>query len=494
MDFKDLIGNNKIKDYLINSASNNQMLHSYMFSGREGIGKKLFAKIFAKMILCLSEDKPCNACKSCISFEGENHPDFMQINEENGKSIKIEQIRLMQEKVVEKPIISDKKVYIINDAELLTKEAQNCLLKTLEEPPEYVIIILIVSNESKILNTVKSRCVKIEFEKISDEEINNYLEKQGISKLSNIMLKQCDGSLKMALNIGEKTEEYNKQEELLDARMIALYKSGDTSYLEIFLTSSSMTDFLSKYYLAQELVECDKEFMQSVTEQKKELEAKKAELEADKKELDSSLNQQKAKQVTLTSMKEEKERYAAQLTEAEKKNQEEIEQFEKDKAEIEAQLKKIAEEEAKKNQANNIASTPSASGYIFPVQGLSKANINNKTYPSYPGHTGVDVNINVTGKNVVAVKAGTVVISTALRNPNGTYRSYGEYVVINHHDGTMTLYAHMLSGSRKVDPGDTVVQGQILGTVGSTGNSTGTHLHFEVKVNGRSVNPLPYLP
>ena len=216
MDFKDLIGNNKIKDYLINSASNNQMLHSYMFSGREGIGKKLFAKIFAKMILCLSEDKPCNTCKSCISFEGENHPDFMQINADDGKSIKIEQIRLMQEKVVEKPIISNKKVYIINDAELLTKEAQNCLLKTLEEPPEYVIIILIVSNESKILNTVKSRCVKIEFEKISDEEINNYLEKQGISKLTNIMLKQCDGSLKMALNIGEKTEEYNTLEKIIN--------------------------------------------------------------------------------------------------------------------------------------------------------------------------------------------------------------------------------------------------------------------------------------
>lgn len=216
MDFKDLIGNNKIKDYLINSASNNQMLHSYMFSGREGIGKKLFAKIFAKMILCLSEDKPCNACKSCISFEGENHPDFMQINADDGKSIKIEQIRLMQEKVVEKPIISNKKVYIINDAELLTKEAQNCLLKTLEEPPEYVIIILIVSNESKILNTVKSRCVKIEFEKIPDEEINNYLEKQGISKLSNVMLKQCDGSLKMALNIGEKTEEYNTLEKIIN--------------------------------------------------------------------------------------------------------------------------------------------------------------------------------------------------------------------------------------------------------------------------------------
>ena len=234
MDFKDLIGNNKIKDYLINSASNNQMLHSYMFSGREGIGKKLFAKIFAKMILCLSEDKPCNTCKSCISFEGENHPDFMQINADDGKSIKIEQIRLMQEKVVEKPIISNKKVYIINDAELLTKEAQNCLLKTLEEPPEYVIIILIVSNESKILNTVKSRCVKIEFEKIPDEEINNYLEKQGISKLSNIMLKQCDGSLKMALNIGEKTEEYNTLEKIINnmkkENIGAIWNNGEILY------------------------------------------------------------------------------------------------------------------------------------------------------------------------------------------------------------------------------------------------------------------------
>lgn len=294
-------------------------------------------------------------------------------------------------------------------------------------------------------------------------------------------------------DIQQKTEEYNKQEALLDARLLALYKSGDTSFLEIFLTSSSMTEFLANYYLAQELVEYDKEFMQSVIEQKEQLEADKAELESDKKELDTSLTQQKAKQVSLTSMKEEKEKYAEQLTEQEKKNQEEIEQFEKDKAEIERELKRIAEEEAKKNSVN-ISSTPSASGYIFPVQGLTRANINNKTYPSYPGHTGVDVNINVTGKNVVAVKDGTVVISKALKNPNGTYRSYGEYVVINHHDGTMTLYAHMLAGSRKVKEDDKVVQGQIIGTVGSTGNSTGNHLHFEVKVGGRSVNPLPYLP
>ena len=144
-------------------------------------------------------------------------------------------------------------------------------------------------------------------------------------------------------------------------------------------------------------------------------------------------------------------------------------------------IKKIAEEEAKRNKnntSNNITTKPSASGYIFPVRGLSKANINNKNYPSYAGHTGVDVKIGVTGKDVVAVKAGTVVISTAKINSEGNYFSYGEYVVISHGDGTMTLYGHMLANSRKVKVGDKVSQGQTIGTVGSTGNSSGTHLHF----------------
>lgn len=79
----------------------------------------------------------------------------------------------MQEKILEKPIVSSKKVYVINDADLMTKEAQNCLLKTLEEPPEFVIIILVLANESKILNTVKSRCMRIFFSKLKDEELKN---------------------------------------------------------------------------------------------------------------------------------------------------------------------------------------------------------------------------------------------------------------------------------------------------------------------------------
>lgn len=298
-------------------------------------------------------------------------------------------------------------------------------------------------------------------------------------------------------DIKSKEDEYNKQMELLDERMLKMYSTPKTGYLETFLNASSMTDFLAKYYAASELVSYDKKLMKETKEQKEQIENEKIEIENNKKELDSSLSEKEKKSNELKSLKKDKETQVANLADEEKKKEKEIEAFEEDKRQIQAQLKKIAEEEAKRNRnntSNNITTKPSASGYIFPVRGLSKANINNKDYPSYAGHTGVDVNIGVTGKDVVAVKAGTVVISTAKINSEGKYFSYGEYIVISHGDGTMTLYGHMLANSRRVSVGDKVSQGQTIGTVGSTGNSSGTHLHFEVRINGKPVNPLPYLP
>lgn len=172
-----------------------------------------------------------------------------------------------------------------------------------------------------------------------------------------------------------------------------------------------------------------------------------------------------------------------------------LEKKEKKRKEEKKKLKKLLQKNGNSSSGNTSSGSsnaPSSYGYIFPVQGLSKANINNPTYPSYPGHTGIDVNIGVIGKNVVAVKSGTVVISDAFKI-GGSYYSYGEYVSINHHDGTITLYAHMAPGSRKVKEGDKVSQGQVIGTVGNTGKvspkptasnpNAGTHLHFEVRVN-----------
>jgi DNA polymerase-3 subunit delta' len=215
LSFENIIGNDKVKELLNKTIISNNILHSYLFVGIEGIGKQEIAKEFAKMILCTENNKPCNNCKSCLQFQNNNNPDFMQINIEE-KSIKIEQIRYMQEKISEKPITSNRKVYIINDSETMTREAQNCLLKTLEEPPEYATIILISSNENKLLNTIRSRCIKVNFNKLSNEEIQQYLEKNENKQITSSMLQMCSGSIGNALKIAENKDVYIKVEELIN--------------------------------------------------------------------------------------------------------------------------------------------------------------------------------------------------------------------------------------------------------------------------------------
>ena len=217
MSFESIIGNDENKKILNNSIINKNIVHSYLFYGAEGIGKKIFAKEFAKMILCNGEDnKPCNECKSCIEFDSDNNPDFFLI-EPDGNSIKIDQIREMQKSVLEKPIESNKKVYIIDNCHLMTKEAQNCILKTLEEPQEYVVIIMISSNENSILPTVKSRCTKIYFKELADSEIFKYIGNnyEG-TLLENDMIKLCGGSISKADFIIKKIDILNQIKDFIN--------------------------------------------------------------------------------------------------------------------------------------------------------------------------------------------------------------------------------------------------------------------------------------
>lgn len=206
--FTNIIGNNQNKQSLENIIKANNIAHSYMFIGKESIGKMLFAKEFAKAILCTEDIKPCNTCKSCIQFNSSNNPDF-KIIKPDGNNIRIDQIREIIKNVYEKPIVSNKKVFIINESNLMTKEAQNSLLKTLEEPPEYITIILITSNENIFLPTIKSRCTKIKFKKLSNEELKTIIKTQyNVEIISNLVLKIADGSVKKAINIHEKEDEY----------------------------------------------------------------------------------------------------------------------------------------------------------------------------------------------------------------------------------------------------------------------------------------------
>lgn len=215
MKFKNIIGNQEVKDYLNKSINSNNILQAYLFLGTDGIGKKMIAKEFAKRILCDNTSEETCTCKSCTCFVGANHPDFIIINED-GETIKIEQVRKITEKVIEKPVISKRKVYIINDAEKMTKEAQNCLLKTLEEPPAFITIILISSNENAILNTIKSRCMKIKFKNISDDLISKFCtEIIGYNNLTDNLLKSFGGSISKAIKLKENSEKYLQIENLV---------------------------------------------------------------------------------------------------------------------------------------------------------------------------------------------------------------------------------------------------------------------------------------
>lgn len=214
LSFKNIIGNDKIKAFLTKSIEENHILHSYLFTGIEGIGKKLFARELARKLLCLKQEET-EDCPSCVKWNSENHPDFYQIEPE-GSNIKIEQIRSMQEKIAEKPITSKRKVYLIIDSDAMTKEAQNCLLKTLEEPPEYATIILTSANESKLLNTIKSRCIKISFEGIEKNKIEQYMKEKYEIEPSKELIEASQGSLGKIIRLQEQKEIYEQVDNFLN--------------------------------------------------------------------------------------------------------------------------------------------------------------------------------------------------------------------------------------------------------------------------------------
>jgi len=249
VEFRNIVGNTEAKDYLIKNIEQNNILHSYLFLGTEGIGKFLIAQEFARKILCFKKQENNCDCKSCLCYNSNNHPDLTILNEENN-SLKIEQIRNITGKVNEKPIMSEKKIYIINNCENMTKEAQNCLLKTLEEPPDFIVIILISANENMILNTIKSRCMSIKFRNISDEELREYAEKEiGYNDLSSNLLKLFNGSIGKAIKLKENKERYQQIEEL-----ISNFKKKDL--IDIMFDSKIIYDKENIYEILDYIIVC----------------------------------------------------------------------------------------------------------------------------------------------------------------------------------------------------------------------------------------------
>ena len=287
------------------------------------------------------------------------------------------------------------------------------------------------------------------------------------------------------ISLKEQEEKFAEQQALFKKRLVALYESGSTTYLDMLLSADGLSNFISKYYLIGTLAEADDELLTQIENTKNQIAAEKAALETSKQEVESTKETVKTKKNALSVSVNEKNNLVDNLTDEEKALEEQLAIYEQHKKELQSQLAAIA----KNNNYTVVA--PSAAGYTSPLPGKTKANITT-TYYGYSGHTGVDWACK-SGTPILAVKSGTVVVSEAKKR-NGRYVSYGEYIVIDHHDGTMTLYAHGYPGSRQVSPGSYVTQGQQIMSVGTTGNSTGNHLHFEVRIGGKPVNPTSYLP
>lgn len=302
-------------------------------------------------------------------------------------------------------------------------------------------------------------------------------------------------------------EELDEKTEIFETRMRVMYENGnDISYLDVILGSNSFGEMLSRMEIVSEVMESDKKVVSDFKEAKQRLEDAKAELEQDKADQEEYKSTLESKYDALVSQKQEVQKLTDKLESDRDQAQKEEDELEAEQERISDEIaeisrreaeaaKKAAEEAAKKKQQSSNSGSSggsssggsvSASGMVWPApSGSAGSGYGWRIHPIYGTrkfHKGTDIPA-PGGSPVLAAKAGTVVQSYYSS-------SYGNYIVISHGGGMMTAYAHL--SSRLVSAGASVSAGQQIGKVGSTGNSTGNHLHFEVYINGSTVNPMNY--
>ena len=178
--FEDIVGQEQLRDHLENAVKLGKVSHAYLINGERSSGKEFIAKIFAQALQCENRQgaDPCGECHSCVQAESGNHPDIIFLTHEKPNVISVEDIRTqINNDMSIKPYSGRWKIYIVNEAEKMTVQAQNALLKTLEEPPEYGVILLLVSNVNALLPTILSRCVQLNMKPVRDAQVKDYLMK-----------------------------------------------------------------------------------------------------------------------------------------------------------------------------------------------------------------------------------------------------------------------------------------------------------------------------
>ena len=208
--FKDVVGHKNIIKYIESAVQADAVSHAYILNGERGSGKKLLANLFAMSLQCQDRDEngeACGKCQSCKQALHGNQPDIIRVSHEKPTTISVDDIRQqVNNDIVIKPYSSKYKIYIIPEADLMSVQAQNALLKTIEEPPEYAVIMLLTENAEVLLPTIRSRCVMMKLRNIKDQLVKKYLMEQ--MEIPDYKAEVCvafaQGNMGKAIMIGKK--------------------------------------------------------------------------------------------------------------------------------------------------------------------------------------------------------------------------------------------------------------------------------------------------
>ena len=177
--FKDVVGHKNIIQYIENAVKTDKVSHAYILNGEKGSGKRLLANLFAMSLQCQNRDEDgdaCGKCQSCKQAASNNQPDIIRVTHEKPNTISIDDIReQINNDIVIKPYSSKYKIYIVPDADMMSVQAQNALLKTIEEPPVYAVVMLLADNPDALLPTISSRCVQLNLKPVGDQLVKDYL-------------------------------------------------------------------------------------------------------------------------------------------------------------------------------------------------------------------------------------------------------------------------------------------------------------------------------
>ena len=342
---------------------------------------------------------------------------------------------------------------------------------------------LSITREQKSEAQVELDVIDEELNQVTDE-YNNITEQLEIVTEE---LVQTESALEHAI------EERETQYEVFKDRVRIMYMNGSVGYLEVLFSANDFSDFLNRLDYINLIAEYDKGVLDRLQQIENEINEHKSNVELHKRESEVLQAQLKNKQIELEIAMNQKVELIERLSRDERMYQQQIADWQQANKDIEALIKRKEEEERKRREAALAAARPNVAytgggAVAWPVPGSSRetSTYGNRTSPingRAEFHTGIDIGA-PTGTAIVAADAGVIIFS-------GTMSSYGKTVIVDHHNGMTTLYAH--ASKLDVSEAQRVSRGQVIAKVGSTGNSTGPHLHFETRIGGVHKNPWNYL-